>query len=289
MSPIRNPFLPDGTVPHVIILFYRVCRCVWFLPMTTAMLCLSATGCGSRTYEARLQETANYFRYLDTLNQNLQEEWRGSGIQVRVPKQFELMPAPPKPAADKAGEEPAAGEEPLHDPRQPDYLEFEIPGLVAAWKAVVDVDDRDAGVPAYVYIASNYPMWLEDGGAKRAVRLHEDFAAQLAGALGKQLPDPNEWSEETFPPRGKKGYVSRKAYTSITLTPDRPIQGVITDFTIYLYKVQDIQIVILTVIPRDVGRRENLKERIALCLETLKVSGEKPSRPNEPGGSSVGF
>ena len=272
------------SVPHC----FR--RCVWLLPTTAVVFCVSATGCGSRTYEARLQETVKYFSYLDKLKVNLQDEWRGPGVQIRVPKQFELLPPPPKPAADKTNGRPAPGEEPVHDSRQPDYLKFHIPGLIGAWKAAVDVDDRDAKVPAYFYIASNYPMWIEEGGAKRAVHLHEDFAAQLAGALGKELPDPNEWSEEDFPPRGKKGYVSRKAYTSIVFTPDRPIQGVTTDFAVYLYKVKDIQIVILTVIPRDVSRRENLKERVALCLETLKASGQKPSPPNEPGGgTSVGF
>jgi len=258
--------------------------------MTAAMLCLSATGCGAKTYEGRLQETAKYFSYLDKLNQNLKEEWRGSGIQIRVPKQFELMPPPPKPAGGKTGKKVPRREQPRHDPRQPDYLKFAIPGLIAAWKAAVDVEDHGAKVPAYIYIASNYPIWIEEGGAKRAGRLHEDFSDRLAGALGKPLPDPKEWSEENFPPRGKKGYVSRKAYTTITFTPDRRIHGVITEFAVYLYQVKDIQIVILTVIPRDVSRRENLSERTALCLETLKASGQKPSRPGKSGGgTSVGF
>src|SRR5579872_6697431 len=104
--------------------------CVLLQRMTTSprlaavsfALVLLAGGCGHDTYEQRIEETRKYFAYLDRLNMYLSNTmWNGQNVKLKVPKQFQLIPAPAK----TKGEETA----PDKDPRQPPFVDSPLPGL----------------------------------------------------------------------------------------------------------------------------------------------------------------
>ena len=63
--------------------------------MSLAALIVAAVsaGCGRAKDEERLEESRRYFTYLDKLNQNLGPIITGKGVQIRVPKQFQVIPA----------------------------------------------------------------------------------------------------------------------------------------------------------------------------------------------------
>src|SRR5687768_11617636 len=95
------------------------------------VMCLVGAGCGFELYEQRLAATQAWYGYLDRLDQNLAGPWRGAPVdELRVPKNFTEVPAPqPTQNPDGSLEMPAV------DPRQPDYANFAIDGLIGAWRA----------------------------------------------------------------------------------------------------------------------------------------------------------
>ena len=239
------------------------------------LLCGLLSGCGAREYESRLTETVKYLQYIDMLNESLSgTEWSASSYNVkkfRVPKQLELIPPPADPNS-------------TFDSRQPDYLEWKIPGLLGAWWAQVAVEaDGAEQLPCYMYVASNHHMFLDTSLVEHALEFHATVVSGLTDALGMGPNPAIEWDEERHPPAG--GYVSQKAYSAATLYPQRQIHGVQYEFAIYLHQQKDVQVAVIFVIPRDVSRSEQLAERIALSLETLEVS---PDTPRKGGGQGNG-
>lgn len=260
---------------------------------------LPASGCGTATYRTRLEETRKYFEYLGRLNDNLRGKWREKGIELRVPKEFVEIP-PPEPPAE--GEAETTAQE-TFDPRQPDYIRLELPGLVGAWKAD-DIpaagDGDDATCDAYLYVLSNYDLWLEAGQTERPRAFHSEFVSLLVGALGVPAPAEEDWQPIRAPERD--GYVEPREFLMEVFTPPEPIDGRTTDFFVFLHEAGDMQTVILFVIPRDVdsrlkltavrGKGENAGvepgERMLLCLETLKVSSKRPRPEDAEEGGGTG-
>lgn len=261
------------------------------------------TGCGADLYEQRLTESARYFAYLDNLNNNLGGQWQEQGIALRLPRQFTLIPPPapkPKQPPQSAGQTSANGAnseqetveaeaEPV-DPRQPKYLQLELPGLMAAWTASMktEVEGGFENHPAYLYLMSNLSLWAQ-GKGEEAMQFHKDAVQRLVEALGKPI-QAKDWYEERVP--SGAAYVEKKAFTATRIVPDEPIEGVPTEFTIYLYQKNDVQVVLLLVAPKNVDRQEQLSERVKLMLETMTVSGTKPQRgaggqAGQPGGGQA--
>ena len=77
-------------------------------------------------------------------------------------------------------------------------------------------------------------------------------------------------------------------YDVATLTSDEAIAGYFREFTAYMYRQGDIQVVVLFVLPKDVEPSEKFAERIPLCLETLVVSGNKLVAPSAGGAAAGG-
>src|SRR5262245_60501591 len=87
-----------------------------------SLICVVAVGCGTATYEERLDQTRKLFEYHNTLNQNLQAKWERNdlGISMRVPRGYTLLPPPPIPKQLEDGTV-----EVVEDSRQPAFLGVE--------------------------------------------------------------------------------------------------------------------------------------------------------------------
>lgn len=246
-----------------------------------ALLGCLAVGCGSEIYEQRLEETAKHWRYLAKLDANLAAKWsHPDGLfDVRVPRQFTEYLAPPKPKLDEEGN-PVEPDEPVVDPRQPKFLDTELPGLVAAWKGKVGLASgkKTKFAPCYMYVLSNHDFWKENQQSE-ARAFSTDVSDLLFNALGKELPPPDQWDTPRYP--AAKGYVKQKDFASPATAPKKEIGGVTTNFLLYLYQagkeveggMRAVQVAVLFVIPSEIdSRREQFEQRIPLCLETLNVA-----------------
>lgn len=289
-----------------------------------AAMCLLTCACGRATYERRLEDTKDFAAYRKTLDENLADEWKGQGVRIRVPSQFERLGDPKQETAENGGN---GSQENPPDPRQPDFLKVPLPGLVAAWKAEVEVSDQEFHVPAYLFVLSNYEMWKHEDQAEEALEFNKTTAPNaVVDALGVVLPSPEQWAREKYP--RNEEYVPVKEFLAAAFKATVPMQVTVevergdgsdggsddadgnsggdqpeqpktrkqtvevpVDCKMYLHDVKDIRVAIVVVVPEQVDPGERLSlesgrrnSRIALCLETLAVSGEKPSG----GGQSRG-
>lgn len=267
-----------------------------------AIMMVTLAGCGAELYEHRLAQTQLYFEYIDLVNRNLGAPWQSQGVEARLPHEFRLIPPPPpkpeeEPAAEgEEAEESTTGEaeaeEPIDDPRQPDYVNLELPGLVGAWTAQVpvEVEGKIERRPAYLYILTNGVYWSA-GKNDEAIGFHTTVAERLGNALDTYLEE-SAWSSVKFP-KGQ-GFVEPKAYTAAEVRPQQPVDltpddtsydEIPIDVRVWLAQAGDIQGVILLVVPRNLDPQFKLAERIDLFLENLKISPQKPA-PTKPGSAA---
>lgn len=245
--------------------------------------CAFLAGCGSRVYELRLEETKKYFAFLQRQNDLLDKPWRDpdSGIELRAPKQLKLLPGPSGPPAGE-GSDGAA----IRDPRQPDYVELELPGLAGAWMGLVaaNVDGLESSVPCYFYVLSNQQLLRQTGASQEAAEFQDEVVSRITAALKVDPPTDNQWSSEQFP-RGDS-YVPKKEFHWIRLSPAEPIKNVPTDFYIYEHQSGNVRVSLVFVLPQQMNSSEPLNQAIPVCLETLNVPQDLPGASS--GGGSTG-
>lgn len=238
-------------------------------------------GCGAETYEKRLNETSQYFAYVDTRNQALSGFWSSPTIKMRVPLEFQLMEAPnvPVAAASEESEAPAPEPAPTIDPRQPDYADLVLPGLEGAWRTEVPVDLENESVerPAYLYVLSNHSL-LQEKQTKELSSFFDSVNNQIANTFNQFL-DSKDFKSEQFP-KGK-GYSNPKPFSVGTFEPEMPIDGVPYQFQIYLTESGIRQVVILLVIPKNIARESKLKEQMEYSLETVEFTQPASQAPSE--------
>jgi len=263
--------------------------CLWRISGLAAsfVICLLITGCGGRVYEGRVEETKKYFEFIEKQNVNLAKTWTGSGMSFRTPNLFQLMPAP-KIVKDKEGK--IVSEE--EDKRQPEFMEDGLPGLISAWKSEFAVPNSKDKRTAYLYLLSNYDLWLEAATKKEdAEKFHALAVGRITQGLKTPRPADDKWITERFP-RGES-YIDQKAFTVASLSPSPEIDGNKYDATIYLAKNGDIQVALLYLMPQNVqpGRLSHFQEvspneKMALALETFTTQGKAPTKgkPGAPAG-----
>ncbi|QDT27080.1 hypothetical protein Enr10x_23940 [Gimesia panareensis] len=240
--------------------------------LTSAVLC---SGCGSETYEKRLNETAQYFAYLDVRNQALSGAWSSPTIHFRPPLDFQEIradlpaAAPKEENADTDTEAAPAQPDQSIDPRQPDYIDLKLPGLEGAWRTEVPVDLENETVdrPAYLYVLSNYSL-LKAKEKEAAANFFSDVNNQLSTTFGQFL-NTEDFVTERFP--HGKGYINPKSFTYGVLTPEMPIDGVPYEVQIYLSEANDNQAVILVVLPKEMAHKSKLQKQIEYSLETFEL------------------
>jgi hypothetical protein len=252
---------------------------------------LLLVGCGTDVYKSRLKETAQYFAYKEKLNQELGPPWSAMGVTWQPPREFVSIPAPPPPAVEE-GEE-LAELDPTDDPRQPQYLDLVLPGLLGAWEATVqaEVGGEDEPRTAYLYLLGNHERYLQKPDAAGFVEDPQAFIreleSRLSEAIGVVLPEgegtgveKNRRYRETAPrvePNVK--FTSRKDFTAVTLQPQIDVGDLDLPFEIQLYEWtgRQIQVAIVMVYPQSISPRENLQESLLLALETLNVADAAPT------------
>jgi hypothetical protein len=153
-------------------------------------------------------------------------------------------------------------------------MDIELPGLLGAWRATVDTSDGTESVSSYLYVLSNYDLFtLSDSDERRSAKsFTDDLVTQVSTALGATRPPDNTWNDLRVP-IGEK-YVETQTFTEVNLHASKPAIGVPTKAALYLSQADDIQVVILLVIPQDTDNR--LFDQINMSLETLDVNPATP-------------
>jgi hypothetical protein len=251
------------------------------------LLAVLVLGCGSQSYEARLQETNRYFKYREKLDKALEKRaFDQLGVVLRIPKGFTEIPGP------------SAEDDADHDPRQPTFFRNDLPGLIAAWqKNAVPVQEDDESVtdrPAWIFLCTNHQRWIDrTSDAKVAPEeLQPDVAATLARELrsyGEDSVATWEYADERVPRQSQKAYVPRKDYSWIMLDDTIRIDGepVEMEVMLNLYSNGPMQLALICVTPKNLGRRDLFYGPIKLSMETLQMTGEAP-RPQSDGPKSEG-
>ncbi len=242
------------------------------------LLAVLTAGCGYELYEQRLSATQEYYGYLDRLDQNLAGPWRSPPVdELRVPKNFTEMPAPqPTQKPDGTLEMPAV------DPRQPEFANLFIDGLLGAWQAEVDVGSNNDRVkkPAYLYVASNGPLFLSER-VEEAIHFTKNFIASAETALATTgKPEPAALLPKTHK------FVTKQTFEVLLLNSDQPIHDTRYSFELYSTQQGDNQVVLLLAIPAGMDPSSKISERMQLTLETMKVSNARPQA--KPAGGAGG-
>lgn len=276
------------------------------LSLSLAALIVGAVtaGCGRETYEHRLEESRRYFTYLDKLNQNLSPLVTGKGVEIRVPKQFQLIPGPipkksrPKPPAKKgakdsdkgsdkdsakdAPKDPPAdsGEEEERDPRQPKYADITFPGLQLAFSSDLSVGGK-ARQPAYLYVLTNGDLLGKKGSDEKAAAFNHTVIHTIATAVGQPDPPPEKMSNDAVP-KGEP-WVTKRTFKVVRPGFPASIEGKDYRIDVYNCKQEKNEVTLVYVLPENVSPAEKLSTNIDLSLETLKVTKLVPSAKSASG------
>lgn len=255
------------------------------------LIAIAVLGCGAEQYDQRLRQSKDYFNYLDKIEQNLGPKWSDGRIVelLRVPRQFQQIPAPPPPAKDEEGRTEA----PAVDPRQPDYINLVFPQehLVAAWEAPFTVDTADGATSTrkgYIYVLSNYWMFLGEDPAE-ALKFLGIAVQHVGDALENHIPQAELEKPvvELYPKPGR--YLPASSYSVFTFQPkaitDRD-STVNYTFTMYAKQNGNIQSVILVALPDRISSQEKLVDRIPMMLENFHITKTEPKPGNQSGGSA---
>lgn len=236
---------------------------------TLFVLLASIGGCGYSEYEMRLNESKKYYAYLEKVEQSLAPKWvlPGNLMELRVPRQFTLIPPP---AAAAPGEENA--ERPI-DPRQPDYVNLQFPGLFGAWEATFKVVKTD-GTPderkGYIYVLSNY--WEFAGeNAVDAGEFVNTIRDLLADKLKMAVADVRQEAYPKLP----GSYHSQIPYDVCSFR-GKEIDGVNYTFDVYARSQGSIIGIVITALPETLDSQQKVSERIPLMLETFNFTKTPP-------------
>lgn len=248
----------------------RLNRQMSFLLLLTLGLA-AVVGCGTETYNRRLDETRKLFNYINRLNENLGTLWSNAGVEIRMPRQFTEIP-PPQMIRNENGELVQDGP----DERQPDYSQEELPGLIGAWKGSVEAEvaGEYKQVPAYAYIMSNGYLWAK-GEQEEASNFKNTVAEAVMDGLNLPLFDEEDWKREDYPPT--RGFVPQQSANVWVTKTDTVVDETRAEISLHLFQNGDIQIAVLFVYPETISPSERITERINLALETIKISPEIPS------------
>jgi hypothetical protein len=255
-------------------------------PLWLALICLvSSCGCGTNTYEQRLGETRKLFAEINEMEKNLGREENVKGVQIRMPSQFDLIPAP-KVETDEEGN--IISMDP--DLRQPHFSNEPLPGLIGGWKAMVsaDVAGEQKEVPAYIYLLSNHYLWAAgDPGA--ATAFHTTVLESVVSGMGLPEPQQTDWEVRKFP--AATGMIQQKSSTVWTTKTSRPVDETLDELELHLFENGNMKVSLIVVYPDTIDPSEKLPQRMELALQTIRIDKQEPGigKDGESKPSTSGF
>lgn len=236
----------------------------------------SAGGCGTETYNKRVEQSAKLFAYVNLLNENLGTLWNNSGVEIRMPRQLTEIP-PPAVELDENGTMTQSGP----DERQPDFFSATdadeiLPGLIGAWtgKVEAEVAGEIKQADAYAYVMSNAYLWAK-GEQEEATVFKDTVAAAVMNGLNLPLFEAEDWKLQTYPPT--PGFIPQQSANVWVTKTDRLVGETRAELSLHLFKVRDIQVAVLFIYPETIESTEHISKRIDLALETIKISPELPT------------
>lgn len=253
-----------------------------------AVVAIAATaGCGMQQYEERLNETEAYFAYRQKIDTALETTvWRGQpyNLEFRPPKGYREIPGP--------------DEEGGHDPRQPPFINYRLPGLIGAWQGQVRVEiegtDTDR-LPAFLFLCTNHSRFLELDDENPPDLFLTDILENIAPALDYGPPSEGGWQwTEIRSPRGVKAYVPRKTFEWINLrdvTCNISDEQLAMDFRIHHFANGPIQMALISVVPQEsmIDPRERIEQGLEYAMEQLQMGSEVPRKTGAVQSSGGGF
>jgi len=248
----------------------------------------AACGCGTETYNHRLEETRKLFNYINRLNENLGPMWNNSGVEIRMPRQLTEIPPPAMEINKETGEMVQIG----IDERQPQFSSEELPGLIGAWKGNVEAEvaGQDKPVPAYAYILSNAYLWGK-GEPEDAAAFKDTAAAAVMDGLKLPLYEETDWKREDYP-ESSSGFIPQQSANVWVAKSDAVVDenapNLRYEASLHLFKNGDIQVAVLFVYPANINPHEHMSDRIGMALETIKISDELPKGGAATTGQSGG-
>ena len=267
--------------------------------LTALTVTAHLTGCGLQLYEERLQASAEFNEYIQSMEANLVTAmWEASGIKMRLPLPFnDQIPRPPI-LKDEEGREYYGPDE-----RHPqEMLGIVLPGIIDAWTANLP-GDGGIDVESRIYVLSNqYRFETRDGAyIEDPTQFLNDVEAALALTYNVIVPegeqnDPgdNFRYRATFPPPKSQArkFATPKDYTVIRFISAEPILNQRLQAQLYEHQVGELQVAILIIGPESFTPR--FRQRIEMALQTLTVdpnaaSQDKPGSGGSSGRRDLGF
>lgn len=259
------------------------------LRLLTGLLLCAAVGCGVDQYEFRLKHSKDYYNAQEKIEQNLATKWTDGRVvdSIRVPRQFQPIPAP-VPTKTEDGQE----EWPSVDPRQPDYINLVFPTneIIGVWEApfaIVTPDGVTDTRKGYIYVLSNYWKFLEDPA--EALKFIGNTVNLIGEALEDRLPQDKIENPpvEQFPKPGK--YLPSATFTRYEFQP-KPITQRSAErettinytFTVYGLTNGNIQSLVLIALPENISSQEKLVDRIPMMLEQFRITRNEPKPSQGP-------
>ncbi|WP_145364114.1 hypothetical protein [Stratiformator vulcanicus] len=264
--------------------------------VVTGLVCATLlTGCGSGTYESRMQQaTIPYFKYRNEVDANLSAEWARDTLRFRVPKQFQEV----------LGGKPKDDE---RDPRQPEFLDADLPGLVAAWTAQIGIDTpvepRQPGeepraaplqrptVQSYVYL-----LWNRAVKGSQGENFDLVVVNRILGGLGQSRFTSEGLASATNSKLvGVGDFKVEKRISQVGFRTEEIVDGVPMDIIVAFYQQRSDQVAMVYVVPQTANFSESIPKRIDLSIESLRVesmaapvgvtpAGGEPAAPEGGGG-----
>ena len=249
------------------------------------------SACGQATYEERLQATAEFHEYMGTVEANLSSPiWERAdlGLKMRLPMPFRVPMPGPELLTDEDGNQFFGP-----DPRQPDVLGGDLPGIVEAWQATLPGESGES-VDARIFVLTNHSRFrLVDGAIiEEPMEFLSDLETQLSAVFGVFVPDgvatqvaDNVRFALTVPaPRSiHSKYITPKQYTAIRFVSEEPVNGQQIQAMLYSQQAGDIQAAVLIVGPRSFSSQ--FRQRIDLALQTFSVTPRLSSEMNRTTGA----
>lgn len=274
-------------------MFERHCdkSCGKICILSLAMILCSA--CGQAKYEERLQATAEFYEYMGAVEANLSSPiWERAdlGMKMRLPIPFRVPMPGPELLTDAEGNQYFGP-----DPRQPDVLGGDLPGIVEAWQATLPGESGEP-VDSRIYVLTNHSRFrLVDGAIiEEPMEFLADLEAQLSAVFGvfvadeeaNQVADNMRFALTVPAPRSVSAkYITPKQYTAIRFVSEEPVNGQQIQAMLYSQQAGDIQAAVLILGPRSFSSQ--FRQRIDLALQTFSVTPRLSSEMNRTTGAPI--